>query len=506
MGVSRRLLVVDDEPEFCEVLQEILETKGFEVDTAYNGKEALKVMGERSDDHYAVLIADINMPEMGGIELIRQTAHRYPYVVPVIVTGFPDTKAAVESLRVGAYDFISKPFKLDTIYLTVGRALEKHDFLTEKEQYQRNLELEVESRTGELRRMNLHLFELQEVARKTRETLALDKKLSCIREYCQAAFNARSFAFLPYNESLDLFEVNFATCGPDEPSRGIFRGSELEITSDGFVNLETPLFPGDLTSVAILMKREKTFGMLYLGFATAQVSVADNNTFRLLLSELEVILYNDYLVRHHANEMRKMFLSSVRAHAYTIEAKDPYTKGHCERVERFSMILGQRTISDPDQLFSLSVACLLHDIGKIGVSESILNKPGRLTTDEREIMNRHPVIGGEIVKQLYGFNLSPIIRHHHEWYNGEGYPDGLSGDSIPLESRLISVADTYDAMTSSRPYRDGLSPERAYDEILDFSGRQFDPDVVAVFKDCYEEFKRVDIDGLGVGFDLALNI
>ncbi|RLE16207.1 MAG: hypothetical protein DRJ14_08975 [Acidobacteria bacterium] len=504
MTENKRLLVVDDEAEFCEVLQDILEARGFKVDTACNGKEALKVMEKQPDNVYSVLIADINMPEMGGIELIRQVAVKYPFVIPVIVTGYADTQAAVESLRVGAYDFISKPFKLDTIYLTVGRALEKHTFLIEKDQYRRNLESEVEARTADLKRLNNQLIQLQEMAQKTRETLELKEKMKHIREYCFSAFHASSFAFLPYDEKLEIFEVNPESCAPGLPEKTVFKSTEIKRDQEGMVTLEAHLFPSDKGYIAIEIQRGQIFGIMYVGFPGDSGYVIDDSTFGLLLSELEVILYNDFLVQHHENEMRKMFLSSVRTHAYTIEAKDAYTKGHCERVERYTMILARRIISDPDRLFSLSVACILHDIGKIGVPESILNKPGKLTAEEKAIMDRHPVIGAEIVKNLYGFELSPVIRHHHEWYDGNGYPDGLKGDAIPLESRMMAVADTYDAMTSSRPYREGLEPERAWQEIQDFSGRQFDPYVVNIFLDCYEEFKQVKTENLGLDLDLAL--
>ena len=504
MTENKRLLVVDDEVEFCEVLQDILEAKGFEVDTAHNGKEALKVMEKQSQDTYSVLIADINMPEMGGIELIRQVAVKYPFVIPVIVTGYADTQAAVESLRVGAYDFISKPFKLDTIYLTVGRALEKHSFLLEKDKYRRNLESEVEARTAELRRLNTQLIQLQDMARKTRETLELKEKMRHIREYCFSAFQASSFAFLPYDEELKLFRVNADTCAPDLPEKTVFSSVEIKRDKDGIVELDSHLFSADKGHIAIEIRRDQIFGIVYVGFQGDSGFLIDDNTFGLLLSELEVILYNDFLVQHHENEMRKMFLSSVRTHAYTIEAKDAYTKGHCERVERYTMILARRVISDPDRLFSLSVACILHDIGKIGVPGTILNKPGRLTPEEKAMMDQHPVIGAEIVKNLYGFTLSPVIRHHHEWYDGNGYPDGLKGEAIPLESRMMAVADTYDAMTSSRPYRHELEPATAHQEIQDFSGRQFDPYVVKIFLECYEEFKQVKTENLGLDLDLAL--
>ncbi|NOZ12834.1 MAG: response regulator [Acidobacteria bacterium] len=504
MAENKRILVVDDEAEFCEVLQDILESRGFEVDTAGNGKEALKLMEKVGDDVYSVLIADINMPEMGGIELIRQVAVKYPFVVPVIVTGYADTQAAVESLRVGAYDFISKPFKLDTIYLTVGRALEKHIFLVEKENYRKNLEAEVEARTTDLRRLNTQLIQLQIMARKTRETLELNEKMRHIREYCFSAFHASSFAFLPYDDELKLFRLNTESCAPGLPEKSVFSVNEIKRDEDGMLELNEHLFPGDKGHIAIEIKRERIFGMVYLGFPGDSGFIIDDNTFGLLLSELEVILYNNFLVQHHEDEMRKMFLSSVRTHAYTIEAKDAYTKGHCERVERYTMILARKVISDSDRLFALSVACILHDIGKIGVPETILNKPGKLTVEEKAIMDRHPVIGAEIVKNLYGFKLSPVIRHHHEWFDGNGYPDGLKGEEIPLESRMMAVADTYDAMTSSRPYREGLPPDRAYREIQDFSGRQFDPFVVKIFLECYEEFKQVNTENLGLDLDLAL--
>jgi len=504
MTENKRLLVVDDEAEFCEVLQDILEARGFLVDTASNGKEALRMMESKPENSYSVLIADINMPEMGGIELIRQVAVKYPFVVPVIVTGYADTQAAVESLRVGAYDFISKPFKLDTIYLTVGRALEKHSFLKEKDRYRRNLELEVEERTSDLRRLNDQLMQLREMARRTRETLEFKEKMKHIREYCFSAFRASSFAFLSYDEDLKLFYVHPDSCAQELPEKNVFSINEIHRDKDGMVELGNHLFASDKGYIAIEIKRDQIFGIVYVGFPNESGFLIDESTFGLLISELEIILYNDFLVQHHENEMRKMFLSSVRTHAYTIEAKDAYTKGHCERVERYTMILAKKVISDPDRLFALSVACILHDIGKIGVPESILNKPGKLSPEEKAAMDKHPVIGAEIVKNLYGFKLSPVIRHHHEWYDGNGYPDGLKGEEIPLESRMMSVADAYDAMTSSRPYREGLAPAIAHQEIQDFSGRQFDPYVVKVFLDCYEEFKQVKTDNLGLDLDLAL--
>jgi HD-GYP domain-containing protein (c-di-GMP phosphodiesterase class II) len=186
-----------------------------------------------------------------------------------------------------------------------------------------------------------------------------------------------------------------------------------------------------------------------------------------------------------------MFLSSVQTHAHTIEAKDPYTKGHCNRVEIYSQIIAMELNMTEEERYELQIACLLHDIGKIGVSERILSKPSRLTDEEMDQMKLHPVIGGEIVKDLYGFNIAPIIKHHHERYDGKGYPEGLLGDNIPLGARIIAVADTFDAMTSDRPYRKSLDREIAINELIVFKGKQFDPKMVDAFLNKPEKIEKL---------------
>lgn len=185
--------------------------------------------------------------------------------------------------------------------------------------------------------------------------------------------------------------------------------------------------------------------------------------------------------QRHESELRKMFVSSVRSHARSIEAKDEYTAGHCERVERYAEILARRHGGfDERWIFSLRVAAILHDIGKIGVPGAILCKPAALDLYESVEIRTHPVIGGRIVKTLYGLNLESMIRHHHESYDGKGYPSGLKADEIPLESRIILIADTFDAMTSNRPYRRALTTQKALDELRSHAGTQFDPHLVEV--------------------------
>jgi HD-GYP domain-containing protein (c-di-GMP phosphodiesterase class II) len=174
-----------------------------------------------------------------------------------------------------------------------------------------------------------------------------------------------------------------------------------------------------------------------------------------------------------------MFVASTQSHARSIESKDIYTADHCDRVERYSELLARQAGGFSEEwIFNLRIGAILHDIGKIGVPTSLLCKPGMLSVEEQLQVQSHPVIGGRIVRAMEEFKLESSVRHHHECFDGKGYPDGLKGEAIPIEARLILAADTFDAMTSNRPYRRALSTDRAIDELKKFSGKQFDPEVV----------------------------
>ena len=166
-----------------------------------------------------------------------------------------------------------------------------------------------------------------------------------------------------------------------------------------------------------------------------------------------------------------------------VDAKDPYTAGHSERVQLIAKDLGAELRCSESELEALEWGGLLHDIGKIGIPDAILLKQGALTKEERVVMNAHPVKGEEIIRPVAKLAPElPIIRHHHEWFNGSGYPDRLVGHDIPRLARILHVADSFEAMTAARPYRmTPLSEEQAIGELHKFSGIQFDPEVVAAF-------------------------
>lgn len=191
--------------------------------------------------------------------------------------------------------------------------------------------------------------------------------------------------------------------------------------------------------------------------------------------------------RHHElltsyKELEQGSLEAMEALNATVEAKDPYTAGHSERVRRVALAIGRELHLSPKRLGILATAALFHDVGKIGVPDEILTKPGKLTPAEFEMLSRHAARGAEIVGNLSRLNHAvPIVRHHHERWDGGGYPDGLRGTSIPVEAAIIAVADAWDAITTSRPYRGARTAEHALAQIEGGRGTQFSPAVVDAF-------------------------
>jgi putative nucleotidyltransferase with HDIG domain len=182
-------------------------------------------------------------------------------------------------------------------------------------------------------------------------------------------------------------------------------------------------------------------------------------------------------------DIRNMFTQTVRALASAIDARDPSTRKHSDHVSSIAVETGQAMNLSESEIEQLEWAGLLHDIGKIGIRDAVLLKPERLTREERMLMNEHPVKGEEILRDVDQLaKVRPLIRHHHEWYNGSGYPDRLIGEEIPLLARVLHVADAFEAMTASRPYRPiPLSPAEALAELHRYAGIQFDPNVVEAF-------------------------
>ena len=210
-------------------------------------------------------------------------------------------------------------------------------------------------------------------------------------------------------------------------------------------------------------------------------------------------------VAEQARRLEELFLASIQSLAEALEVKDPYTHGHSLRVSRYSAAIARALGLDADVVRQIELGGRVHDIGKIGVREAVLNKPGPLTDDEYRHIMTHPVVGWRILSPLLGDmpRALHIVRSHHERFDGRGIPDGLAGEEIPLEARITAVADTFDAMTSVRPYRPGVPLDATLAEIRRCSGSQFDPEVVAAFL-ALVDAGALDLSQIGDGAVLTL--
>jgi ribonuclease P protein subunit RPR2 len=199
--------------------------------------------------------------------------------------------------------------------------------------------------------------------------------------------------------------------------------------------------------------------------------------------------------RTRAQELRESYMATVRALSNAVEARDAYTGKHAERVTAYGLALARATGLDTDRLPQIEFGFLLHDVGKVGVPDAILFKPGALSEDEFALIAQHPVIGSEILRDVDFLGEGKlVVRHHHERWDGTGYPDGLAGDDIPLAARVFAVADALDALTTDRPYRPASTFAHARRVVLEGSGSQFDPAVVAAYEQIpdrrFEQLRR----------------
>jgi len=328
-----RILIVDDEARICEVMERRLTLEGYSCTVASNGKEALSQFYK---DTFSLIISDIRMPEMDGIELLKKVKAVNPKMMMIMVTAYAELELAVEAMRLGAYDFLTKPVDLEIVVLSVKKALEKKRLEEEIEAYHANLERLVEERT---------------------------------------------------------------------------------------------------------LKLQQAYRVL-----------------------------------------KRAHLDSVKVLVEAIDAKDPYTRGHSDRVRKMSLKIAAHMGFSEGRLEKLEYGALLHDIGKIGIKDEILQKQGALDPEEYQVIQTHPLIGVKIVEGVDFFKtIIPTIRHHHEHFDGNGYPDGLSGEAIPLDARIIAVPDAFDAMTSARPRQKTLVLEEVLRELESCRGTQFAPEILEIF-------------------------
>lgn len=252
--------------------------------------------------------------------------------------------------------------------------------------------------------------------------------------------------------------------------------SSIAVAARTGVSLRT-VWARDLQGIAVNL-----IGLAPVAWLMAQVFLLPNGVGWWATALFVIPLFTTRLAYHRYVETRQLFEQTIGALANAVDARDRYTRGHSNRVSHITEAMCRVMQLPENEIEKIKWAGLLHDVGKIGIRDNILLKPGPLSRDERILMNQHPTIGAEIVAPARSLAPeAPLIRAHHEWVNGSGYPDGLEYADIPLGARIMTIADAYEAMTSSRPYRlTALTHEQAVAELEKYSGLQFDPEIVPI--------------------------
>ncbi len=490
---SLRILLVDDEENIREALREYLSAiDRHQVVTAANGEQALDRFAA---DQFDCAFLDLKMPGMSGVELLARLKEVDQTLPVVIMTGYPSMDAAIDTMRQGASDFLIKPFNLNQVKLTLERVVREQRIL--KDNLHLSERLKHQAAMEKLNRELSRRIREQNIIYRISEALA---KLQTSEEIYQGMvdlvcrhLDAKKAAVLLLDRSSNQLLV-IAVHGFDnmvvgktvgDLGEGVCgkvaeEGECMLASADGDPYLEE-LLPVEERCLALPIKiREEIFGVLLVADKHGGVAFQGEDIFiaRFLLDKAALNIENIALYESMVANMR----STLGALVGAMEAKDPYTRQHSRRVTNFSVLTAQIMGLSLDQIESLRFAAYLHDIGKIGVKDYVLLKDAELSPDEFEHIKLHPVIGENIIKDMdLNADELAIIRHHHERWDGSGYPDGIGGHSIPLLARIVAVADAFDAMTSDRPYRVAKNGADAVTELERYAGMQFDKEVVNAF-------------------------
>ena len=470
-----RVLVVDDEQVIREILSDFLLMEGYQVLTAANGRVALDVLA-----HHAVhlVLSDLKMPEMGGLELLEGIRDRYPEVVTLIMTGYGTVETAIEAMKRGAFDYVLKPFKVEEVVHTVRRGLEQQRLRAE------NIEL----------RAALSLYQL--AARLGDEPdLARTLRLVVATVLEQTNADRVSVILLPDDD----VRWEGASSGHGEPitehdlaeaALGL-HGSVLANQGRAFRFLRGSDCTAPVTSLLMtpLTGRHKLLGLLVAVRHGGRPFIeGDRKLMTIIADRAAAAVHNAQLFE----TQERTFRHTIEALVTTLEEKDRYTAGHSARVAEFAEITARQMGLDEEFVQLIHQSGRLHDLGKIKLRTEELNKPGPLTPEEYERFKMHPVYGEELLGPIPSFrDVLPGVWGHHERFDGNGYPRGIGGDNIPLMARIMAVADSYDAMTSHRAYRTALTHGYAIGELVRCSGTQFDPTCVDAFLVAIETWRAV---------------
>jgi putative nucleotidyltransferase with HDIG domain len=467
-----RVLVVDDNASLLRFLVSAFSANGCTVTQAAAAEQALTRITEQSFD---LVVSDIKMPGLSGLDLLRAVKGQQPGTPVVLITGNPSVNSAVFGLRHGAYDYLPKPFSIREVQELLARIRadrRKWDGqvplpagLTE-ELSRRQSGVEVMFRIGDLALKGLETSSfMDEVLRLIGHSIKSDASLVLLRDE-QGAFTCSQQGAGPLvTRLLTSLQRSF-----EAMVAGRARAA-LTVTATGDpLEAIAAVIPGvDRTVGVVCLAREAATG----GF------LPDERDMLLGYAQTTAVALQKLILREN---VERNLVDTITAFVNAIESKDRYLKGHSARVALYAVEIAQALAMTPDMVEVVRRGAMLHDLGKLSIMDTILRKPERLTAEEFTIIKSHPVVGAKILEPLrFLARETCAVRHHHERWDGTGYPDGLGGEDIPLVARVVTVADVFDAITSNRPYRTALALDEAREEVAQGTGSHFDPAVVEAF-------------------------
>ena len=498
--MSSSILIVDDDPDVVEILSESLKARGYRTEGAYDGNDALEKYDEFKPD---LVILDALLPGRDGFAVCDEIRLRDLYNdVPVIMISSDSVPESImKGLKAGAQDYIKKPFSLKEILAKIESSLSQAN--RKRDLREKNLILEDELQRGHADYIRVNkelkkkiydmrsLFELTQDLNRLRDSEELVRVFS-LTVIAQLGVDSVAIFYI-FDNSDDVLSYMGGSGVSDNVLRSVTLSKNNALSRELLARGDIlDLKENDINDAA---KREADFmsrfgfdycypliiksrllGVVFVGKKLNEQGYSSNDLelFKWICTAAATGLENSRLY----SELQETYLSTIKVLVSTIEAKDAYTRGHTDRVAEYATLIAKEMGLSKRDIETVSFGAALHDIGKLGVYEDILNKPGELDEAEWEVVKNHPVVGANIIKNMKFLEAATdLVRHHHERLDGSGYPDGLKGDEISLGARIVAVADSFDAMTSNRPYREGYSLEEAIEQ-LKLQSHKFDINVV----------------------------
>lgn len=485
------ILVTTDDPQIHAQCSEFLTSKHFRVITSRDYESAIRKSLHEPVDLYLI---DIQLPDMNGLDLLERIKGFQPEALAIIFAKNLTNEHLLKALRLGVKGFMVNPFGTPELWATLKQVLEDHHLLRDR------IQSHVLNPLFQISESFLSEIDLQYILRQ-------------IAEMAKQETHADLVTLMLADTKTHALSVAVSSGRiPGDPEGRKIKRVQMKIAQWVMTHLQPLILVEGMdtrgwmpttmasrlvsSSICIpLLRKDKVIGVLHLDKKDGSRSFTQNDLELavVLCRQATVLIDNVRLfeeVNRKARDLEEAQLDAIKALAEALESKDAYTRDHSDRALQHAVAVAEKIGLSDRQKEKLKYAAVLHDIGKIGVPENILKKPTQLTQEEYEIMKTHPEKGAEILKHIKSLaEVVPLVLYHQERYDGKGYPRGLAGDEIPIESRIVAVLDAYDAMTSDRVYRKAPGRPRAIEELKRHAGTQFDPRVVQAFLEVIGEAK-----------------